>query len=182
MLKLCEKENFIISSVYPTGTFVLEGSPFLVILNTEEISKECEDKIHLLTNIEHNEFIEDNYYYGFRQLKEVAVRALSPGINDPGTAILSLHALADLLAFRASHFPQTNIEDSAGRVRIIFNEKTFDEIFREYFLAVWDYGKNDRSIQHEVHLILLQLQSVTENKLIAELLQEVKSLQINDLK
>lgn len=177
LLKLCEKENFIISIIYPAGTFVLKDSPFLVILNVAEISKECEDEIQVLTNIQHEEFIEDNYYYGFRQLKEVAVKALSPGINDPGTAILSLHALADLLAFRAFHFPQTSIEDSKGMVRIIVNEKTFDEIFTDYFLPVWDYGKNDRSIQQEVHLILLQLQSVSDNKLVGELLEEVKSLQ-----
>lgn len=176
LLKLCEKENLIIAFIYPVGTFVLKGSPFLVILNVSGISKECEDEIHALTNIQH-EIIEDNYYYGFRQLKEVAVKALSPGINDPGTAILSLHALADLLAFRASHFPETSIADSKGMVRIVVNEKTFDEIFTDYFLPVWDYGKNDRSIQQEMHLILLQLLSMSDNKLVRELLEEVRSLQ-----
>jgi uncharacterized membrane protein len=175
LLRLCEKENFILSFIYPVGTFVLKGSPFLAILNVTEISKECEDKIHVLTTIRHSEIIEDSYYYGFRQLKEVAVKALSPGINDPGTAILGLQALADLLAFRYSFFPETNLKDSQGKVRIMVNEKTFDEIFTEYFWPVWDYGKNDRSIQQEMHLILLQLQSLTENKLINRLLEEVES-------
>ncbi len=174
LLTLCEKENVVISFIYPAGTFVLKGSPFLAILNIAEISKECEDKIHVLTNIQHGEIIEDTYYYGFRQLKEVAVKALSPGINDPGTAILGLQALADLLAFRSCHFPETNLKDSKGKVRIIVNEKTFDEIFTAYFWPVWDYGKNDRSVQQEMHLILLQLRSLTENKLINRLLQEVE--------
>jgi len=177
MLRLCEKENFVISFIYPAGTFVLKGAPFLVVLNAAAISKECENDIHILTNIQQEEFIAENYYYGLRQLKEVAVKALSPGINDPGTAILSLHALADLLASRASHFPETSIKDTRGTVRIIVNEKTSDEMFTDYFLPVWDYGKNDRSIQQEVHLILLQLQSLTDNKLVGELLQEVKSKQ-----
>ena len=57
------------------------------------------------------------------------------------------------------------------------NEKTSDEMFTDYFLPVWDYGKNDRSIQEEFRLILRQLQSLTGNKLIGELLQEVKSKQ-----
>jgi uncharacterized membrane protein len=179
LLKLCEKENWIVSFIYAEGTFVLKGSPFLVITNVTSISKEWEDKIRVLTNIEDGETIETNFYYGFRQLKEVAVKALSPGINDPGTAILSLQALADLLVYRANHFPLTAFEDSDGIVRITVIEKTFDELLSEYFLPIWDYGKNDRSIRQEIRLILLQLREQVNNPLLNELLQEVETLENN---
>ena len=32
----------------------------------------------------HQEVIEHQYGYGFKHLTEVALKALSPGINDPG--------------------------------------------------------------------------------------------------
>jgi uncharacterized membrane protein len=175
LLKLCEQEKLIISFIYPPGTFVLKGTPFLTIINTNRISSEVEDRIHILTSIVDINDIDQNYYYGFQQLKEVAIKALSPGINDPGTAILSLHALADLVSFRAHHFPPKNLKDSTDSVRIIIREKSFDEICTDYLLPVWDYGKNDRSVQQEMQLILSQLVAVTDNKLIRELLHEVKS-------
>ncbi len=174
LLKLCEKENLIISITYPPGTFILKDAPFLIILNRKELSKECIDKILVLTNIEQKELIENNYYYGFRQLKEVAVKALSPGINDPGTAILSLHALIDLLTFRLQHSPVTTIRNSKGNDRIYVCGKTFDEIFIEYLLPIWDYGSNDRSIQQEFKLVLIQLQSFTQQRLVALLLKKVE--------
>ncbi|WP_018617112.1 DUF2254 domain-containing protein [Segetibacter koreensis] len=177
LLKLCEEENLLISFIYAEGTFILNGSPFAVVLHAKNISTETGDKIAFLTYIEDSEKIESNFYYGFRQLKEVAVKALSPGINDPGTAILSLHALADLLAFRSCNYPESGIGDSKDRVRILVNEKSFDQLFVEYFLPIWDYGRNDRSIRQEVRLILVQLRMQTKNQLVSNLLQEVEALE-----
>ncbi|HLL41934.1 MAG TPA: DUF2254 family protein, partial [Segetibacter sp.] len=34
--------------------------------------------------------------YGFRQSMQIAIKALSPGINNPGTATICLHELGDL--------------------------------------------------------------------------------------
>ena len=177
LLKLCEEENLFISFMYAEGTFILKGSPFAVMVGSEDISTETRDKVGIFTYIEDNEEIESNFYYGFRQLKEVAVKALSPGINDPGTAILSLHALADLLAFRSCNFPISGIEDSSCVVRIFVNEKSFDELFIQYFLPIWDYGKNDRSIRQAMRLILSQLRIHTRNELVGNLLEEVEALE-----
>lgn len=46
------------------------------------------------------EFLSENYFYGFKQLSEVAVKALSPGINDPGTAVTVIDQLTVLFAER----------------------------------------------------------------------------------
>jgi len=88
-----------------------------------------------------------NYDYGFRQLMEIAIKALSPGINDPGTAVISLQALGDLLAYKLQHFHQPYSYDKGGNIRIITKEKTFEEVFEEYILPIWDYGKGDRLLQ-----------------------------------
>lgn len=177
LLKLCETEHWFISFLYPEGTFILKGSPFLLVTNVSEIPSHCEKKILESINILQSEMIETNFYFGFRQLKEVAVKALSPGINDPGTAILSLHAIADLLAFRANKYPSPGISDTAGVLRIVVKEKNFEELFIEYFLPIWDYGKNDRSIRKEIQLILSQLAKQVDSKVIHQLLREVESSQ-----
>ena len=41
------------------------------------------------------EFAGANVFYGMRQMTEIAVKAISPSINDPGTAIrvLNLHGV-----------------------------------------------------------------------------------------
>ncbi len=41
-----------------------------------------------------------NYMYGIQEIVEVGVKAMSPGINDPGTAIMTIDYLSELLALR----------------------------------------------------------------------------------
>ncbi|MDQ4140912.1 MAG: DUF2254 domain-containing protein [Bacteroidota bacterium] len=175
LLKLCEQEDLVISFMYSNGTYVLKSTPLLIISNHLCIAPEVIEKIYITLTIQSGEVIDRNYFYGFRQLMEVAIKALSPGINDPGTAILSLYALADLLAYRAQHSPEQNIANAQGKVRIYLKEKTFDEIFSRCLLPIWDYGKNDRLIQQTFHQILMQLQSFSKCPVLQELLESVQT-------
>lgn len=59
------------------------------------------------------------------EMVEIAVRALSPGINDPFTAATCVDWLCDALGRLAAHEPQSDRRlDDAGRLRII--RRTFD--------------------------------------------------------
>jgi uncharacterized membrane protein len=125
-------------------------------------------------NLHDDEAIENNFFYGFRQLTEVAVKALSPGINDPATAIECLRALSKLFLFRVKNCPGTDIKNKQGQVRIITTQLSFNEMFSSCILPIWDYGKNDRMIQHEMLDMLVHFESLADITLINTLLQEVK--------
>jgi len=109
---------------------------------------------------------------------EVAIRALSPGINDPGTAVLSLQSLSQLLAFRLKNNPSNQIKDESGFVRIITKERSFTDLFNEYIYPIWDYGKDYRLLINEMHHILIQLQELNDTQAIRELLVVVKDAKI----
>ncbi len=101
--------------------------------------------------------IQLNYYYGIHQLTEVAIKALSPGINDPETAVLSLHALTDLFSYKLNHFTKSIFEDENGIVRVLTMEWSFEELFAKSFFPIWEYGKNDLYIQNAMLDMLEQL-------------------------
>ncbi len=62
---------------------------------------------------------DDQFYFGLRKISEIAVKALSPGINDPGTALKSIRLLillfADVVKMK-DHIYYTN---SSNEIRII---------------------------------------------------------------
>jgi uncharacterized membrane protein len=181
LLAYCTKEDLVVSFYHPTGTFIIENTPLLVIKPGAALPDDIEENWPVLVNIHRGQNIEANYHYGFRQLMEVAVKALSPGINDPGTAVLSLQALGDLLAFRQRHYPVTYVKDDKGAVRIVSRERTFDEIFEECIGAIWDYGKEDRLVQRELLHILVQLQRQGESSIVDRFLELVqKAIVKND--
>lgn len=173
LIRLCAEHDIVISFLYPVGSYLLKGTPYLIVSGVKEVSNDLKEDLNVLVSIEKGKPIENSYYYGFRQLMEVAVKALSPGINDPGTAVVSMQVLADLMAYRMAHFPKNNFIDSNGKVRIITREKTFDEIFASSMFPIWDYGENDRLVQTELHSILIQLRLHGKYKIVEELLESV---------
>jgi len=173
LLKLCEQENLVISFLHPTETFILKDAPLFCICNQQTLPEKLLEQLQVAVNMHIGEDITSNYFYGFRQLTEVAVKALSPGINDPGTAIISLHALADLLAYRLQHFPEQNIKDAQGTVRIIIKVRSFEEVFAACMLPIWDYGKEDRLVQQAMKQVLGQLQQYSPAPVLHRLSQQV---------
>lgn len=175
LLKLMKKGDCRLSFLHPLGSFVLKGAPFLTFsVEKEEKIRRLEDDIMVFIFISKDESIDDDFNFGFRQLMEVAVKALSPGINDPGTAVASLRALVDLLAYRLKHYPSNVIRDATNTIRITTREMTFEDIFNEVMLPIWDYGKDDRLVQHEMRHVLLQLLNIREHPVIRKLLSTVQ--------
>ena len=170
LLQIADTHNMAIRFLHPTGSFVLQDTPFLEISNTENIDKGTLDKIFTSIDFYNGQQIKINNYYGFQHLMEVGVKALSPGINDPGTAVISLHALTDLLAYRLKHPQPAIITGKEGTPRIFTVERTVQELFNSAVLPIWHYGKEDQQIQHALLQMIRQLNTVdTEGVLAATL-------------
>ncbi len=172
LIRLGNDHDCTFAFIHTPGTFILKGLPLMKI--NRELPEDIQDKVKKVVFLHTSESIQGNFLYGFRQLMEVAIKALSPGINDPGTAVVSLRALFQLLAYRIGYFPDQAIKNQEGQTRIFLAVLSFESIFSQTVLPVWDYGKNDRLIQQELYHLLKQLQSVKSNESVGKLLQKVK--------
>ncbi|MDQ6902944.1 MAG: DUF2254 domain-containing protein [Bacteroidota bacterium] len=172
-MRICSDNDCILYLMTSPGAFILKGMPVIKVNKTlpAEIMKKIQKEVYLQSN----ESIKENFFFGFRQLTELALKALSPGINDPGTAIQSLRALFQLYAYRVSHFPKNTVENKEMQVRIILKELTFEQIFEDTLFPIWDYGKNDRLVQNELHHLLVAFLTIAPDaKIAGTLLQKVK--------
>lgn len=172
LMNICRDKDCSILMLHTLGAFVLEGLPVMQVNKKlpGEIIEQLSNTVFLLES----DSVDSNYFYGFKQLTEVAVKALSPGINDPGTAIESLRALFQLFTLKLKCFPKLVLCDDNEVGRIFTKELMFDKIFNDSILPIWDYGKNDRLIQQELHLLLTQMQLLSSLPIIDKLLDEVK--------
>ncbi len=72
--------------------------------------------------------IDQDPSFGVRQVVDIALRALSPGINDPATAVMCLDYLSAILAHVAGKpFPAAR-RCSGGRLRVIAITPTFEKL------------------------------------------------------
>ena len=79
--------------------------------------------------------------FGFRQLVDVASRALSPAVNDPTTAVQALHRITDLLVRIADRPDPTGwYTDDAGAARVHIPEPGFERLARLGLTELVVYG------------------------------------------
>ncbi|MEJ7827510.1 MAG: DUF2254 family protein, partial [Segetibacter sp.] len=157
LLRFAEKHELLVQMLHSPGAYLLEGSPLLVVFGNRKLDKEEVDELITATDLYGGQPLDKNAYYGYHQLAEVAIKALSPGINDPETAVLSIHALADLFRFRLYNYLPLTIADEHQVVRIIIKQHSFEELFAECFYPIWKYGKEDRYIQNSLLQMMEQL-------------------------
>ncbi|MEZ4282332.1 MAG: DUF2254 domain-containing protein [Myxococcota bacterium] len=107
------------------------------------------------------------------QLSEMAVRALSPGINDPTTAIGCIHRLGGVLAQLAGRKISSNHHfDPEGILRVVSSEDGFEEILSGAFDPIRRYGAHDASV---VEALLDALVAGAENRRDARRLRTLES-------
>jgi uncharacterized membrane protein len=85
--------------------------------------------------------------YGVRQLVDIALRAISPGVNDPTTAVTCLgyiRAILEQLAGRG--FPDAVRRFPEDAMVVIAAAATFEDLADEAFVEIARYGRTDARV------------------------------------
>lgn len=89
------------------------------------------------------------------QLVEVAVRALSPGINDPFTAIRCLDWLGAALSHCLMRRPaRAIVRDEDGDVRLVRSPVRFEDMIDASLQQIQEYGRRSAAVTHHVLVVL----------------------------
>ena len=109
------------------GHFVLRGTDHFDIRSRDPVSDEVLDEISSLVIVGAGRTPTQDLEYSMRQLVEIALRALSPSLNDPFTAIAVINRLAAALEIVSRrHLPTREFRDSDGRLRVIADASDFE--------------------------------------------------------
>lgn len=158
-----KRNDLIIECLPVVGTYLLQGQPLLHIYSSQPLTPSVTGEILEMVDLFTGQSIESNAYYGLKQLAEVSIKALSPGINDPATAVLSLHCITDLLGFYAAHTPQAVFHDKGNTARLYLPRHSFEDLFALCYPPVWHYGKEDQYIQQALSDMLIQLKQTVHS-------------------
>jgi len=80
------------------GEFVVEGSVMLSVAGGAGVDQRAADELAETYFIDRQRSIEQDAGFGVRQVVDVALKALSPGINDSTTAIMCINYLGAIIA------------------------------------------------------------------------------------
>jgi uncharacterized membrane protein len=100
------------------GQFVLRGEPLAAIVPSDTIGK-LETAIDRGILIGRHRTLTQDSEFGIAQIVEIAIRALSPAVNDPYTGVACVDWLADALLTLAERPPlEGNWYDTGSRLRV----------------------------------------------------------------
>lgn len=105
-----------------TGSFVHEGTPLLSYLSAGELPEERASSLCSSLQVAHTigsfRTVEHDPAFGVRQLVDIALRALSPGINDTTTAVMVVDRITQVLLWVARRTPPSLFRYSKGQLRL----------------------------------------------------------------
>ncbi|RDV14043.1 DUF2254 domain-containing protein [Pontibacter diazotrophicus] len=157
VLELCCKYNVVMDFERSLGSFLIDGIPFARINKRLENMDEFKENFFDLVNFYREERPSVNYLFGFKHITESAVKALSPGINDPGTAIKAIDYLTDLFVLRMQLTDEKVLYDKDGAARIRFQHETFENLYAASLSPIRLYGKGSSVILLRLLFLLRSL-------------------------
>lgn len=148
LTKICAKYDLTIDVTLQYGFFLVEGYPFI------RVSKKVEDKIVeeirncFIFYIE--EHVADHYLFGFKQISEIAVKAMSPGINDPGTAIKAIDLLSILFIKKMRINEKNYILNDSGKLLLFYKIPSLESLLYFNLTPIREYAKADANVMLQI--------------------------------
>lgn len=121
--------------------------------------------------------MEQDPTFAFRIVIDIALKALSPAINDPTTAVLAIDQLHRMLRSVGRRNLRTDeILNAAGQLRVIFRTPNWDDFVHLAFSEIRAYGANNLQIVRRLRAMIENLKDTLPNQRQDELQHELSLL------
>ena len=108
--------------------------------------------------LEHQRTFAQDPKYALRLLVDIAIKALSPAVNDPTTAVQALDEIEDLLRRIGTHYLEVGqVADERGVVRVIFPVPTWEDFLSLAFDETRFYGATSLQVVRRLRAALNDL-------------------------
>lgn len=159
LTRIATRNQAVIEVAIKPGDHFILGSDLAVVWGGNPIPRDQQKLIADAFMIGGQRTPLQDIRFQFQQLTEVVVRALSPGINDPFTAINGIDALASAASqlARSPRIPEVR-HDSSGALRLIVPTPGVDEILKDTVEHIGIYAGGNPFVMSSLRRVLLAVE------------------------
>lgn len=129
------------------GHFVPQGVPLLAVSRAERITPERAEALRSAFDLGPSRTLQQDVEFGVLLIVDIALRAISPAVNDPSTAITCVDQLSRILIRVASREPPESFAyDPPGTLRLYIPWPSFDRLLDAAFEQIRMYSKTDVAV------------------------------------
>jgi uncharacterized membrane protein len=156
LVNLATASGGVIEMGAAVGDTVVELTPLLRVYGAEGVIDERRLRCSMV--IGDGRTFEQDPKYAIRLLVDIAIKALSPAINDPTTAVQALDQIEDLLlCLGRRHLEIGTHLDSDGKLRLVAPFPTWDDLVRLAFDEICCYGATSVQVMRRMNALVTDL-------------------------
>jgi uncharacterized membrane protein len=144
---LAKKYRIQVHLLRRVGHFVPAGIPLLVVSKEDRVSPEIAAEFRGAFDIGPSRTLQQDVEFGVLQIVDIALKAISPAVNDPTTAIGCVDQLSRILIHYVSKEPpESLLFDPPGVVRVSIPWGSFERLLDSAFEQIRLYAKGDAAV------------------------------------
>ncbi|WP_309868288.1 DUF2254 domain-containing protein [Desmospora profundinema] len=159
LISIAARDDVMISMERSVGDFVTKGGQIFSYRRGSEKEIRIQEYLDLIVLGNERTTVQD-IEFGLQQLVEIALRAVSPGINDPHTALNCINRIGTILTTLSGYsIVRPYHYDDNGQLRLILRFEHFSYYLYKSFYQIRHYASGDLSVMEG---IITTLQMIAE--------------------
>ncbi len=160
LCELARARKLVIRTERLIGEFLLPGRPLATIWPASAVDEEAIEKGRAAFVLGLQRTIEQDVEFGIIEISDIAVKALSPSINDPTTALHCLDRLSEILCALGGRPTGPDVREVNGQVHFIGKRLGFDHAVSKSFAQIRHFGASNPTIAKKLLDVFDQLLEV----------------------
>ncbi|MCY7347760.1 MAG: DUF2254 domain-containing protein [Pyrinomonadaceae bacterium] len=133
LLDFTKKREVVVKMEHGVGEFVIAGAPLAsasgAARNADlKVDKATTEKLNRIYSVDNFRTVDQDVAFGIRQIVDIVMKALSPGVNDTTTAVISIDYLAAICSHLAAHPFPTHFRFAGNRLQVIAKRPSFEDL------------------------------------------------------
>jgi uncharacterized membrane protein len=180
LLRLARDRKTILRMEHGIGDYIVEETGLASLALEDPLDQETIAALNSYYNISSYRTIEQDPAFGVRQIVDIALKALSPGINDTSTAVMCIDYLAAILARLASRKLPSSHRYEEGELRVITIVQTFKSLLDDSFDQIRRSAEGNVAVMERMLGAIENIASLTTNpyrrRALCEQIQRIEEL------
>lgn len=133
LLRLARDYRTIVRMEHGIGAFVVQDTPLVSLALTYPPDQKLIDALNRAYSIGRHRTVEQDPAFGIRQIVDMAIKALSPGVNDTSTAVMCVDYLTSILGRLAGRQFPPCYRYEGETLRVVAIVPSFEGLLAESF-------------------------------------------------
>jgi uncharacterized membrane protein len=147
LMALAMQEDVVIRVERRPGHYVVATRPLALVWPGNKVTDQLMDHVNSAFALGNQRTSGQDIEFAVNQLVEIAIRALSPGVNDPFTAMTCVDRLGSALCRLAQQdMPSPYRYDTQDQLRVITPVFTFPDVTDAAFNQIRQYGRSSTAV------------------------------------